>query len=79
VKLPPSEGKLSMLEDTDESENPEQAVDGLLMLSPWLRMSVLSMVVSSSALSWRICGTGVLGGEPLGRLDIMGAGWRTVG
>ena len=46
MKLSPNEGKDSMLEQAEESENPEQAVDGLLILSPWLLASVLSIVVS---------------------------------
>jgi hypothetical protein len=51
-----------MLDDTDESEKPEQAVDGRLMLSPWLRMSMGSWwsSISGAGMTWA---QGVRGGD----------------
>jgi hypothetical protein len=71
VKLPPSDGKDSMLEDTEESEKPEHAVEGRLMLSPWLRMSMGSSRLGSSAIAGAgiTCAQGVRGGDLRGEYD----------
>jgi hypothetical protein len=55
VKLaPPRDEKESMLEEIEESERTEQAVEGRLMLSPWLPISIFWCSI--------ICAEGVRGG-----------------
>ena len=70
VKLPLIEENDSTLEETEESEKAEQAVDGLLILSPWLCDSS-----SIGDLERLICAAGVFGGGehnlPIGGSEVM--------
>lgn len=73
VQLPPYESMLPR-EETEESEMPEQAEDGRLMLSAWLSISASRWNCPVPLHSIPIWATGVLGGE--NRRNALGVGAR---
>src|SRR5258708_6604291 len=80
VKLPPRDEKDSTLDDTEESEKPEHEVEGLLILSPWLQVSIISVGIIDSCVGVEsyICAQGVRG-EGEGLVFTRPRGFDTIG